>query len=344
MEKNDQLVDKLAQYMLKAFPEKAGLSISALEHISEGWESEVYAFELVSGEMDNRRHASLILRIYPGNDAVQKSGGEFQALRQLEKAGYPVPHVYLLEQAASPFGRPFIIMDKVEGQPLWEPLFHGPPESQARLLSLFCDLFVHLHTLDAGLFARLGQDQAQNGLDTLAYRLISGFRPLVGRTPIAGFEPAFDWALQHSKSIHSRRLSPIHWDFHPGNIILKPDNTASVIDWTQFQLSDYRFDLAWTLLLVGSYEGEDWRARFLAEYVRQAGETVEQAGFFDAVASLKRLFSMIVSIQYGAEKLGMRPGAEEIIRQQVGPMQYYYGILRRETGLRIPEVEKYLAL
>jgi len=342
MDSNDELVKLLAQYMIKAFPEKTDQAVSRLERISEGWESEVYSFGLESGSSENRQRAGLILRIYPGNDAYEKSGREFQALRQLVRAGYPVPHVYGLERDESPFGRPFILMEKVEGQPLSAALFQGPTAAQPRLLSLFCGLMVRLHALDAGLFDLPAQDRAGKDLDSLAYHLISGFLPVAAQMPVAGFVPVFDWTLQHSKSIRSRRLSPLHWDFHPSNVILKPDGTASVIDWTQFQFSDYRFDLAWTLLLVGSYEGEAWRERVLAEYVRLAGEPVEEAGFFDVAASLKRLFSMIVSIEYGAEKLGMRPGAEEIIRQQVGPMQYYYTIIQRETGLRIPEVEKYL--
>ena len=48
-------------------------------------------------------------------------------------------------------------------------------------------------------------------------------------------------------------------DGFSGNVILKPDGAAVVIDWTQIQVSDPRFDLGWTLLLVGAYTTDDVR-------------------------------------------------------------------------------------
>ncbi len=58
---------------------------------------------------------------------------------------------------------------------------------------------------------------------------------------------------------HGPCYHPVHWDYHPGNVLLRDDSSAVVIDWTQIDVSDPRFDLAWTLLLVSSYEGaERW--------------------------------------------------------------------------------------
>jgi hypothetical protein len=50
----------------------------------------------------------------------------------------------------------------------------------------------------------------------------------------------------------------------------------------------------------------------------------------------------MISITYGAEKLGMRPGAEAIMRQQARPLARVYRLLRQHTALPIPEVEAFL--
>lgn len=34
-------------------------------------------------------------------------------------------------------------------------------------------------------------------------------------------------------------------------------SNMEVIDWTDLQVSDSRFDLAWTLMLITAYEGEE---------------------------------------------------------------------------------------
>jgi len=51
---------------------------------------------------------------------------------------------------------------------------------------------------------------------------------------------------------------------------------------------------------------------------------------------------VIVSINYGAEQLGMRPGAEDIMRKQAPALARVYDLLLKRTGLPIQEVEAFL--
>jgi aminoglycoside phosphotransferase (APT) family kinase protein len=67
-----------------------------------------------------------------------------------------------------------------------------------------------------------------------------------------------------------------------------------VIDWTGLQLSDPRFDLAWTLMLISAYQGSQWRQSFLEAYERHAGELLENLEFFDVAACTRRLYSIAV--------------------------------------------------
>ena len=78
---------------------------------------------------------------------------------------------------------------------------------------------------------------------------------------------------------------------------------------------------------MSTYEGREWHGRILHEYERLAGAKVEQLGFFEVYACLKRLYSVVASLTYGPETLGMRPAAEAIMRQQLGASKRVYDLL-----------------
>jgi hypothetical protein len=100
-------------------------------------------------------------------------------------------------------------------------------------------------------------------------------------------------------------------------------------------------DLAWTLLLMSTYGSPESRLLVLGEYERIAGHKVEQIEYFEVAACLRRLFSIVVSLSSGADKLGMRPGAEAMMADgaHIGRV---YARLRERTGIEVPEAEELL--
>ena len=130
-------------------------------------------------------------------------------------------------------------------------------------------------------------------------------------------------------------------DYHPYNILIREDGAAFVIDWTNLDVSDYRLDLAWTLLLMSTYGNPGACELVLGEYERAAGRRVDQIEYFEIAACLRRLFSIVVSLESGAAALGMRPGAEAMIKN-VSHIESVHERLRDRTGITIPRVEKLL--
>lgn len=323
-------------------PSWTALTLINWETMNSGWESDVHKFTAEWSGPDGRHREDLVLRIYPGNDAYEKSAHEYESLKFLWKSGYPVPRVDLLERENSPFGKPFIIMEQIKGHGFWHDMFHGSQEEQQKLLTLFCKLFTRLHTLDyrAALPESVPLDAAN--APSIVSRQIDRWQGIISNLPVTGFQANWDWLLSRQNEVAPRDASIVHWDFHPENILLKEDGTAIVIDWTGFDITDPRFDLAWTLLLIGANEGTQWREPILREYERQAGFKVTDLEFFDVAVCLRRLVSVIVSVRYGPEKLGMRPGAEQIMRSQAAALRNVYELLLQRTGLPILEVEQFL--
>jgi aminoglycoside phosphotransferase (APT) family kinase protein len=330
--------DDLQEYLARAFPDWQDLCVSEPDQLSAGWESDMYSFDAQRGPVEKRDTEELVLRIYPGNDAWEKSESEFRGMRELYEAGYPVPYVLLLERESSPFGKPFVIMKRIRGELLWPLMIHAPAGEGEDLLTLFCELFVDLHYLD---WEQFDDEVAHSDVEN-PYRFVdrelSGGRAFLSQFQMAGFEPVLAWLESRRDQVPCHHPSPVHLDFHPGNILLRDDGSAVVIDWTQFGVSDSRFDLAWTLLLVGTHESMEWRDAILQEYERLARAHVEQLEFFEVFACAKRLSSVAISLSEGPEKMGMRPEAVALMKQQMGAMERVHNLLQDRTGISVPEV------
>jgi aminoglycoside phosphotransferase (APT) family kinase protein len=315
------------------------IQISNLVPIQAGWENEMYAFDLQS---DGNQSQALILRIYPGGDAIEKSKREFNNLKRLAGVKFPVPKVHILEGENNPIGDPFVIMERIPGNTLWASLFSAKWVDQQKLIDSFSQLFVQLHKLDIQPFIEasgIGPDPEP--LSTIASQFET-WRTFYEKFPLPDFLPLLNWLDDHIEELTKVMPAVLHWDFHPENIILQPDGSMVVIDWTGLRVSDFRFDLAWSLMLIAAYEGEHMRGQFLEAYEHAAGEPVPDLEFFDVAACTRRLFSIAVSIDRGAEKLGMRPGAEETMRNQVRPTRAVYELLLNRTGIKLPFIENWL--
>jgi len=157
--------------------------------------------------------------------------------------------------------------------------------------------------------------------------------------PNFGFSPLVKWIETHRKDMACNQPAVTHNDFHPGNLLLLENGELVVIDWTGFNISDARFDLAWTLPLINAYSGSEWYLKFLQAYEQAAGAPVKNLKYFEVCCCARRIFDIMVSLQYGAENMGMRPEAVEQMKASKVAHQRVYEMLVDRTGLSIPAVE-----
>jgi aminoglycoside phosphotransferase (APT) family kinase protein len=336
----DRVRSRLALYLSGRFARKAEVQVSGLADITSGWESEVFSFDLDYVANGQAEHESLILRLYPGSSAAEKARREFLFLQHLHGSGYPVPRPVLLEADGSPFGRPLLVMERVEGRPLGEIIDEAPEPRKQELLALFCRLLAQLHALDWRSFV---SDPALHRPETVLEEKLAATRQELARFGRSEFAAVLAWLQRQCAAVQPRRLAVTHGDFHPANVLLRQDGSAVVIDWGGAGICDYRTDLAWTLLLVSTYEGPAMRERVLSLYEELTGCRVEQIDCFEVWAMLRRLFAVSVSASGEAATLGIRPAALDKVRQDVDNVRRVYGLLVARTGLVIPEVEELIA-
>jgi len=331
---------KLSDY----YQEQSGLlepEIKLEGLIDKGWESEIYIYTLTYGPKTDRTSVKRALRLLTGADFAGAKG-EYRTLSLLRKAGYPVPQVYELGEPGQTFERPFIIMQYIEPGERAYRLPQTTDEDQQPLRA-FIALFRQLHTLDWRPFVENPDeidppDQPFYHFD----RQLETFSDYFSRASFTALDSAMVWLAEQRERTACEGASVVHYDFHPDNILEDETGKLFVVDWTSAEISDYRFDLAWTLTLALAYGGSLRRKMILKEYERQLGEVVPELDAFEAAVIVRRIGFVMLSLGQGADKMGMRPEAAEAMRRDKEPLSRIFTRLKEITGLTLLEVQTFL--
>jgi aminoglycoside phosphotransferase (APT) family kinase protein len=282
-----------------------------------------------------------VLRLLTGGSA-EEAKAEFQILSQLHRAGYPVPEVFDLGKTGDGFGAPFIIMECIEG-PSFPMRFPQSPQDDLQPLLDFIRIFRNLHTLDwrpyidqPGIVATPEEPYVHFDHE------LAVFDHYFSQMDVSMLEPVLDWLKGARGHAGSARSSVIHRDFHPDNILEDGAGKLFVVDWTSAEISDYRLDLAWTLTLMLAYSGPVRWQMVRDEYERQSGGPVPELEIFEVISILRRLGVVLISMNLGAEALGMRANTVDAMKKDRIPLSRIFTRLQHLTGLELPEIEAWL--
>jgi aminoglycoside phosphotransferase (APT) family kinase protein len=332
---------QLRSYYQSSFPDCIDPQITLDWVNTKGWESEIYAFTLSYGPPGKRINQKRVLRLLTGGGA-DTGKGEFQTLSMLNKAGYPVPHVYALGDPDDGFGRPFIIMQRIEGGDFSACFPHSPADDLQPLIN-FIHLFRQLHTLDWRPYVDDPEKLAPSDDPYFHFdREMRLYHQYLIQSGFTMFEPLMTWISARREKAFCAESSVIHRDFHPDNILEDQDGVLYVVDWTSAEISDYRFDLVWTLTLTLAYSGEVRKQMVLDEYERQLGHPVPELALFEVISILRRIGTVMISLGAGAETLGMRPETVEAMRKDRDPLMRLYHRLTFLTGLELPDIKAFI--
>ena len=327
------LKERLSLYLSSRYPNAVVVDFSFL---ASGFESDIYAFQL-------QRPSSLenyILRFFTGDGAMEKLTREARGLSLLQNVGYPVPALLLQEIDASILGKPFEIIERLEGQALWPVLAAAKPAQQSQLLSQFGSLLAQLHRLEWRAFTE-NPEAYEEHPRRLLDETISHYRSLYTKYNLRGFLQLTDWldAYKHEISV---RPAAVHQDFHANNVFLCADDRLFVIDWTQFAVADFRMDLCWTLLIMGDFGSPAWQEKILNAYASYWQYPIEHIDYFQVIVCMKLLASTVISFTFSPEELGLRPEVVELTKEQLSIYKQLSQRMRRITGLTAPELEDVL--
>lgn len=248
--------------------------IEGLVRLTGGASRETWAFDAVDPATGHRQE--LILRRDPPGAPRGQMELEARLLRAAATAGVPVPAVRAAG-AADPtrVGTSFMITDRIPGETIARRILRDPQFEMARHgLARQCgDALGRLHRVDGstivGIEALDPVDRYRQIYDQLGYG-------------VETFDVAFDWLKNHRPE--GRPTVVVHGDFRLGNLIIRPDGLASVLDWELAHLGDPMEDLAWLSIRAWRFGGNQPVAGVgsfedLFDGYRSAGGVVHQAAF-----------------------------------------------------------------
>jgi aminoglycoside phosphotransferase (APT) family kinase protein len=246
-----ELKGRLEQFIAEKLPRASSLRFARFDRMIEGWSWETYVIDAEWNESGRTRAGGFVIRRVPraGLLLTYDTLAQWEIHRAVEAARVvPIPKLLWIEPEGTVAGRPFYVMEKVEGVvPVpWkarsffpnDEVRHDVGRQLARVLGLVHTIPLRDLPLDR---LRGARDPAQTGLTEIAYwrEIYEDYARV--RVPI--LEVAFNWLERNAGDV-SGRLSLVHTDLRTGNFIMQDDKIVSVLDWEMAHLSDPIEDLA----------------------------------------------------------------------------------------------------
>lgn len=329
------LQSQLTDYARTLLPPGVDARATHLERLTFNPASEVYRFSLHYEEAGLERTQTFVIKLY-GNtpDGMDRALKERHALFNLRGAHYPVPGVLAIEVEDSPLGRPFVIMEHIDGQTFAQ-AFNGADHSRrSELVAQFVNLMTDLHKRNPAL---LVSRMATPSPLAMVNREIYTLRGLANTYQLTEYLPLVDWLYANRAAVPCPTPVITHRDFIPSNIILTPRGMPYVIDWA-WQVGDPRYDLAWALLALRREGQATLAADILAEYERTTGGAVDGLTFFEVLASVRWLMGISQELR---GLLGQAKATQHaaMMMTLIQPVRDALAFIESHTGLDLPTAE-----
>ena len=243
----------------------APVEIAALRKLTGGASRETWSFT-ANGE-------PLVLR----RDPPQRPGHpgamqrEANVMRACTRAGLRAPEV-LLDDDGTFLGTTGLVMRHVDGETIARRILRDDEYAVARtvLVRQLAEFLAGLHALDP--------DDVPGTESPDPMAIWDKYQRLDQRSAV--FDRTHDWLQAHRPPHTADAL--IHGDLRMGNIIVRPDGLAAVIDWELVHRGDPHEDLAWLCLKAWRF-GQPFEVgglgsidELVAAYEGAAGRTIDR--------------------------------------------------------------------
>lgn len=308
------------------------LRITEFTQLNSSAASDVYAFTLQYDQVGQTVGQKLILKTYNDtSDGKDRALKERHALFNLRADRYPVPGVAAVEIDPIHLGQPFVVMEQVDGQSLWDAIEAADGDERRELVRLFASLMVDLHKKGATVLVRNLKPSSEY---LLINREIYTMRELVNQQQQEALTPVLDWL--HAQRVPATDPVITHRDFHPSNVLLTEQGRPFVIDWV-WQIADARYDLAWTLTGLERNQHQALRDEVLAAYESINGGAVDALAYFEVVAHTRWLIDTLNTLENtpkGQDQTEYRALVSAALR-------YTVDVIAQRTGITLP-VDRWL--
>lgn len=181
------------------------------------------------------------------NEGVSRFHGERTAYDRLREAGIPAPEVLLLDDSKSLFHCDYMIMNKVEGQPLLDEWPQLTPAQRQQAATQAGRILARMHEITFPRFGRLyGSERVfDSWVDSIMDKFHrDGFEAV--REGV--LQPALYERIQQTLQAHQPTFATVttprlvHWDYHFGNLLQQDGEITGVLDFEWALAGDPAYD------------------------------------------------------------------------------------------------------
>lgn len=290
MEITEDIQSEIHHHLSSVYPEFRDFHVGAFSEIVLGADTSIFSFDLVA----DYTTVPLILRTHrPGGAGSARR--EYQIMKGLYSAGIDIPRPYIFLERFSSLDRASIVMERIQGQLLSEQILASYPGIRFnQLIREYMKTLAKLHSFD---WSRHLSFLDSNGVSanpqlSIDYDLSMSKRRAKDYD-IKELAQVIGW-LEDNR-IEKTEVCFVHGDFHPLNIIVTDDARLVTLDWTNAKLADFRTDLGFAVVAMGS-SGFDIREQMISEYESVTKKKVEQLEFFMVLSCLHNVFRVYSAI------------------------------------------------
>lgn len=276
--------------------------VEGLGRLGAGHSAELLTLTLVSRQRGVERRDDLVVRLRPPEPGLLEPYDlqrQFDVLRALEASEVRVPRALWIESSPDVLGRPFLVMERVDGAVYERQVPEDfAPERIRRMTESFVDQLAAIHRvdLDATGLRRLG-----DGRDQVAHELDrwEGEMQRVKRGPLPALERLIA-ELRAGRPKRCPRVTLLHGDAKPGNFAFVGDEVSAVFDWELADVGDPLTDVAYAermwAIPVGlpSRPGALTADELVARYQERTGIEVTHREWYRAMQAYKLAVIMLL--------------------------------------------------
>ncbi len=205
----------------------------------------------------------------------RSAADEFRLLQHMQTTGVATPAPYLLDESGDLFAQPVMLIEYIEGEPLFAPTEPGDFVSQ------MAAQLVHIHQVTAS-YPTLSFVTKQ--AERLAPWLESRTAPFDDSVQEGRIRAALTpvWPLPQP-----RELALLHGDFWPGNVLWRNEQLVAVIDWENAVMGHPLADLAVSRLDILWVCGVDAMHEFTRCYRAATDIDLSDLPYWDLYAALR---------------------------------------------------------
>lgn len=222
---------------------------------------------------------------------------QYHVMKALEGSPVPLPRMLWLEESGEVLGKPFFLMERLDGfaveRGLPEELDRSPAAIRA-ICEQYIDAVAAVHMADwRAIDTRLPAPPA----DPVAFEIDWWAGKITEHCDdrLPSFEAVIAWLRANKPAPASPRL--VHGDPKLGNLLLKGDRLVGLLDWEMASIGDPLCDLGWFSYLWNSFftagfvdlPGAMSWDEMAARYTEKTGIAVENIEYYQVLQGFKTI-------------------------------------------------------